>query len=167
MSYRPKSKTSVDMEAQSYTPPPKTSVDFELADINDYSKEELVSLPTGDSWLANIYNASQRTDVNSSDDVRVTQTAKSGNYVVHQFRFQNSNNTDLVDISIELQTDHPPSTNPVVLEVYNNNTGSWEQLGSNSSTGTGTDFTLSGSKNSSDYYNSDNVVACRVYQYKA
>lgn len=138
-----------------------------LTGVGDvYTKERKASLPTDDANLANTYTSQEETDVGTSDDTRVDQDAETTGYIIHQYKNQHSNNSDSFSITWEGQTTIPPTSATVYLQVYNQNSTTWETLDSDNSTGEDTDFTLAGSITSSqsNYYATGNVVSVRVYQ---
>ena len=55
------------------------------------------------------------------------------------------------------------------LQIFNNNSGAWETLASNTTAAANTDVILEGvqSSNLSYYYGTNNQVAVRVYQQEA
>lgn len=140
------------------------SVSVTTDPLQTFTYEAVSSLPTDNSDLANTYTDAQRDDVDSSDDVRFTLTATGGDYAVHQYKDRYTTDNATAETDIELQSSSAPSSNTVYLEVYNHNTGAWEQADSNSSAAADTDFTLSGSVSGSDYFDAEYVVTWRVYQ---
>jgi hypothetical protein len=93
------------------------------------------------------------------------QEASAGEYAIEQFKFEHTNDIDKVDISLEMQTDDTAGT--IKLQIYNYTTTSWEDMDTATGISVNTDFTLSGSKTGADYYDTNNVVTCRVYQFQA
>lgn len=132
-----------------------------------YTRENSAILPTDDADLSTGFTDAEDTDVASDDGTRVAISGSS-TYLIQQFRHKNpsGNSTDGFTISWNGQASTAPSTNTVYLQVYNQNTASWETLDSDSATAADTDFDLSGtvSTSASDYYDGSGYVACRVYQ---
>lgn len=102
----------------------------------------------------------------ASDDVRVSLSGSAPNYLIHQFKKVNDNNSDLLRIKVEVQVTLPPETSSVLLQIYNNRTGAWETLFTEGTADAEEDFDLYARirQNLSDYYDIDNEVAVRVYQ---
>lgn len=130
----------------------------------NYTREASVTLPADDTDLSTTYNSTDITNVESDNDVRVDLTGS--DYLIHQFKYTHSNNTDPFSVALNVRSTKAPSTNPVYLQVYNRTSTSWETLATNNSENADTDFDLQGSKNSSlsDYYDGSNVLSFRVYQ---
>ncbi len=141
--------------------------DAEITGIDefDYSRESIESLPANDATLAIIYDAGEITDVETDDGTRV-EISGSNDYLVHLFKTQNTNNTDSINLSWNGQAVIAPSVATVYLQIYNQDTDSWETVDSDNATGANTDFSLGVtiSADLSDYYDADNVVSARVYQ---
>lgn len=130
-----------------------------------YSWGESSSLPTNDNDLEVYYQPADETTVSTDDGSRVTAEGNEG-YVIHLFKETNDNNTDPISPTWNGQASIAATSKTVYLQIYDRNLGSWETLDSNSSASADTDFTLTGTKSSSlsDYYDSNNTVACRIYQ---
>jgi len=108
------------------------------------------------------YTAQNITDVATSNDVRVCQTA-TGQYAIHQFKVY----TDFtaVLITCELQTNTATGYSIVYLQIYNRNTATWETINSNGSAAAGVDFILQANvPDVTNYIDGSNVISCRVYQ---
>jgi len=127
-----------------------------------YSKGNYTSLPSNDDDLEIYYTPQEESDVSLDDGTRVPQTA-SDEYAIHQFRHLATNNA--VNLKYNIRTNIPCGTSPVVLEIYNYISHSWEQINSDSTTGANTDFDLTYSiGNLTNYKNPSNYITCRVYQ---
>lgn len=132
-----------------------------------YSHEAATSLPTTNDSLDVGYTSTELTNVDSDNSTRVAVGSISTNrYLIHQFSVSTPENAEIA-VSWNGQASIAPSTTTVYLQIYNNNTSSWETLTSNSSASADTDFTLSGSKttNLSYYRDSEGKSVARVYQY--
>lgn len=129
----------------------------------EYTRGDYAALPTNDANLEVAYSAGEITDVSTSNNVRVAQSATQ-QYMIHEFKnFVGSENN--ADFTCEVRTTLEPSLSAVYLQIYNRNTASWETIDSDNSSPADTDFTLSASiPNLTNYKNASNVVACRVYQ---
>jgi hypothetical protein len=122
-------------------------------------------LPANDADLENAFTSQEYTDVYTDDGVRVAQTALD-EFAIFEWKDQNTNNTDQIDVQWNGQTDRAPSASTVYLQIYNRNSTTWETLDSDNTTGADTDFDLTGTQavNLSDYYDASNWISCRVYQ---
>lgn len=119
-------------------------------------------MPADDADLENDYTAQEILDVADDDAVRVNQSADS-EYAIHQYK--NYVISPTIQLHWNGQTDIPPTTSTVVLQVYNQNTTTWETLDSDNTTGADTDFDLFGDiADTTNYRNGSNVMSCRIYQ---
>lgn len=127
----------------------------------NYSRGDEASLPTGTTDLQTSYSAGEVTNVQTSNDTRVSQTA-TGEYAIHMFKeyYVGSN----AAVTCEVQSDLAPSSSTIILQVYNYNTPGWETLDSDNTSSANTDITLEGTINDTTNYLQNNVMACRVYQ---
>jgi len=125
-----------------------------------YSKSgSNVTLPTDDDDLINIFTSG----TTISDDVRVSQAGT--DYVIFQFKEQNTDNSKTIVINWEGQSDIAPSVSPVYIQIYNYNKSEWENVLSDWVSGVGADFNIKGRMNiNSKYYDSNFYITCRVYQ---
>ena len=133
-----------------------------------YSRGDYSSLPSDDLDLETSFVCSEYPDVSTQDNIYIEQTATDTPepYAIFLWKNQHNNNTDIITSNCVLKTSRAPSVNPVYLQIYNCDTGSWETLDSNNSANADTEFTLSGiqSTNLSSYYDGNYFVAHRIYQ---
>jgi len=123
-------------------------------------------LPADDTDLETAYSSQEYLDVRTEDGVRVSQCA-TNEFAVHLYKNQNSNSTDAFTLTwIGLTGRAPSAANPVYLQVYNQNSSTWEIIDSDNSSPADINFTLSGaiSINIPDYYIVGNWISARVYQ---
>lgn len=138
-------------------------IGVEIKQIENYTRGDESSLPLDDTNLENVYSDQDITDVATSDDTRVAQTA-TNQYAIHQFK-NDIGGASACNVTWEGQTTWPPSSDPVLLQIYNRDTSSWETLDSDNTTAANTDFTLSGNiPDTTDYVDGDGFISCRVYQ---
>ena len=139
--------------------------DYPSLSTLDYSFGTPASLSTNNTDLT-AFSSTDYTEVLTNDSSRFDLSANSPDYAVVLFKNQATSNTTPIAPTWIGQTDYPPSTQTVYLQIYNFNTPGWETLTSNSSASINTDFTLTAtqSTNLSHYYDSGNWVNCRVYQ---
>jgi hypothetical protein len=131
----------------------------------DYSREATAVLPSADGRLSVQYSNQDITDVATDDGNRVCVTGIG--YVMHLFRRNHNANDEAITAVWNGQTDRAPLDSTVYLQIYNDNSGLWETLDSNSVAPAGSDFTLTGSVSTSlgNYYQgAQNTVAVRIYQ---
>jgi len=76
------------------------------------------------------------------------------------------NSTDVITGTWKGKSDYATSTYTAYLQIYNQNSGTWETLDSDNETGADTEFTLTGAQTTdvSNYYAASNWVSFRVYQ---
>lgn len=118
-------------------------------------------MPGNDDDLSNEYTEGEITDVSTKNDVRVSQTGT--DFVIHQFK-DYANLASQISVEWEGQSNVAPSLSPVLLQIYNVNTSSWDTVDTDNSSLNDVDFVLSGSIATADYKNISNVISCRVYQ---
>jgi len=113
--------------------------------------------------LENDYSEQDYLDVDTKNDVRVSQSA-TDEYAIHQFKdYVGASNS--VSLEWEGQTNCAPSFSTVYLQIYNHDTSAWETVDSDNSSAVDTDFTLSGNiADLTNYKSASNVIVCRVYQ---
>ena len=98
---------------------------------SQYTRGDLVALPGNDNDLETTYIAQDETDVSTKNDVRVDQTATS-QYMIHQYKdFVGANTT--CQVEWEGQVTLAPSSSTVYLQIYNQNTTTWETIDSDNS----------------------------------
>jgi len=120
----------------------------------------------GDDALEVNYTAGEYEEVEQNDAQFVDQTA-TDEYAIHQFRKQHINNTDVVDVLVDIRSLIGAVAETIYLQVLNRNSGIWETLSSNNTALVNQEFTLTGkiTSNISYYYSVSFWVAFRVYQY--
>lgn len=129
-----------------------------------YTRTTTATLPTTNADLDTPYQAADYGTVAADDSTYVTQNGS--NYLLQEFDYEASSNTQAVTITWNGNVSTAASTATVYLQIWNNTTGLWETLASNSTAAANTDFTLSGIRNTSisSYYAAGNIVTARVYQ---
>lgn len=128
-----------------------------------YTRGDYAALPADDTNLENLFTAQEYLDVDEKDDTRVEQTA-TNQYTIFQFKDYVGIATDCV-LEWEGQTNNPPVLSPVLLQIYNQNSSTWETVDSDDSSPIDTDFVLTASiPDLSDYKDGSLVISCRVYQ---
>jgi len=130
-----------------------------------YTREENENLPSNKSDLSVVYTTIEENDVSKNDGVRVGLTGEEGNYLLHQFKKLHNNRRDRIKIKVNLQSSLAPSLSTVYLQIWNGQTNSWETLDSNNKADANVDFSLFGDVSDTSYYDFNNEVAIRVYQY--
>lgn len=132
-----------------------------------FSRAVRSSLPSDNSDLDTIYNTVEEGKVSKDDGVRQSITGVSPNYLIHQYKFQNDENKDWMEIRLNLQSSLSPHNNFVYLQVWNVNSSTWEDIDNDHRSLSGTDFDLRFDlkQNVANYYDTNNVVTIRVYQY--
>jgi hypothetical protein len=131
-----------------------------------YSKETKALLPSTVANLEPIYNATEVSNVATDNDVYADLDVITTGYAIHQYKKLNANNTDKIDITWKGKSSVATSSKNVLLQIFNNTSGLWETLDTESTAGVGTKFTLTGSvtTNLSSYYDANNIISLRVYQ---
>jgi len=86
-----------------------------------------------------------------------------GEYAIHQYKDYVAGSS--VSLEWEGQSDLAPSSSIIVLQIYNRNSTTWENVDTDNATAANTDFVLLGNiPNLTNYKNASNVISNRVYQ---
>lgn len=129
-----------------------------------YSREDLTALPAGVTDLLNIFSGGEYVQAQFVDGVRVAQPAIK-TYAC--FLFKDRYTSDIpFTVTWVGRSNKAATVFPIVLQIYNRNTTTWETLASNNTAAANTDVTLSGTKLSTiaDYFDVNHEIVCRVYQ---
>jgi hypothetical protein len=129
---------------------------------NLYTKGNYGTLPVNNADLENTYTSEEVTNVSTSNDVRVSQSAIE-EFAIHQFKDYVGDVSSLVMIW-EGQTNLSPTDSAVYLQIYNITTDTWETVDSDNTSSVGIDFMLTGNISNTSNYIESGVVTCRVYQ---
>ena len=136
-----------------------------------FSRQAIVALPTTKADLATIYNGDEEEDVATQDGIRVDLAAVTPAYFVHQFKFQNANTTDFLEIELVFMTTDNPAVEPVFLQIWNNTTLAWVTISTYSTYTIDENVVVHTTVSSglSDYYDTanDNEIALRAYQFNS
>lgn len=129
-----------------------------------FSKDAVGSLPATNADLTTPFSQLDYGNASVADTAWVITTGSV--YMIHEFKQQGTSNTLGITASWTGQVSLAATLAPVFFQIYNQNSGAWETLSSNSTTAANTDFTLTGSQasNLSNYYDSSLFVSFRVYQ---
>ena len=131
----------------------------------EYSRQAAPSLPSTNANLATAYSTPDYLAALADDGSRVGVTGTG--YVIHQFKISGPADTFVIEAQWNGQAAFSPAISPVVMQVWNYFTLTWETIASNNAAAAGTDFTLIGTvlNNTEDYYSPTLQVSFRVYQY--
>jgi hypothetical protein len=129
-----------------------------------WTYEATETLPANDNLLVNSYDDTDRSNVATNDNVFKDLTGSG--FLIEQVWLYHTNNVDEITGVWSGKSTLAPSSSTVYLQIYNHNTDTWTTLDFDSSTAADTEFTLTGSQtdNLSQYYDTGNRVALRVYQ---
>lgn len=131
-----------------------------------YSRENSGTLNGDDSDLVTTFSSQDYLDVAEDDNTYLELTGVE-EYFTFLFKVYNSNNTqEVFTVTWSGKSILATSIKTVFLQVYNRTLSEWETIDSDSSTASDTEFSLTGGKTESlgDYYDSNYVISCRVYQ---
>ena len=151
------------------TPAAKTEpLKYRLATL-DFSRQAQSTLPSTASDLSTTYSGAETSEVYNDSGTYVTIGGASASYAVHQFKSDLQDNTHPIVVKWIGQSSVAASLSAIYLQIFNNNSGAWETLASNTTSAANADVTLEGvqSSNLSYYYGTNNQVAVRVYQQEA
>jgi hypothetical protein len=131
----------------------------------DYTKEANVALPGNDDDLSTQYSAPEVAKVAVIDLDRVPQSANVDSYAIHQFKDFIGGALNNGTLTCVVQTNCPPSSSTVYLQIYNRVSVGWDPVDSDNSSNPDEDFTLTGFiEDFSNYKDGNTVISCRVYQ---
>lgn len=151
------------------TPAAKTEpLKYRLTTL-DFSRQAQSTLPSTASDLSTTYSGAETSEVYNDSGTYVTIGGATASYAVHQFKSDLQDNTHPIVVKWIGQSSVAASLSAMYLQIFNNNSGAWETLASNTTSAANTDVTLEGvqSSNLSYYYGTNNQVAVRVYQQEA
>lgn len=131
-----------------------------------YSRESSPVLPSISDDLSPLYTPAEYENVASDDDVYTDQSGVG--VLLHEFKVRPNQHTKIIKIRWQGQSTVAPSVIPVVMQVFNWNSSTWETLASNGTESSNTDFDLYAEirSNLTNYYNTSdmNTIAVRIYQ---
>lgn len=130
--------------------------------VTDYTRGDYAVLPSDETDLETNYSAGDVTDVETENSVFVGQTA-SGEYAIHKWNDYAATNS--CTFTEKGRTNQACWLSPVVLQIYNFDTSTWETLDTDSTTAAGTLFTLTAYKaDLTNYKDGSDYTHCRSYQ---
>ena len=137
------------------------------SETRTYSRGNYATLPLGKDDLESGFTSGDYTKVDTDDNDYLPQMAL-GEYAVKQFIEEGSGEI-CFSITWKGYSTRAPSISRVYLQVFNVTQNLWKTVDSNGSAGAGEEFTLSTTQPQSgdllsDYFESGNTVAVRVYQ---
>lgn len=124
-----------------------------------------MTLPATDANLETPYTPQDYLDVETDNDVFVAQCG-SAQFVIHEYKDTNTNSADIIVLVWRGEVSIAASIATVYLQIYNQNTTTWETQYTDSTTAADTEFEMNATINSSisDYYDGGNEISCRIYQ---
>ena len=87
-------------------------------------------------------------------------------YIISNYQYDWTDNTSLIQFTWSGRTTFDTRVSPIVIQIYNVNSTSWETLAIINTQPADVDFTkkVTQTTNLSNYYDSNNIVTFRVYQ---
>lgn len=129
----------------------------------EHTRGAYISLPTDDGNLSTTYSGGDITDVETDNGVRVGVTGTS-EYIVHQFKNFVGSQTHCF-LTWNGQSSEAPTASTVYLQIFNQNSVTWETVDSNSTASASIDFNLTASiSDLTNYKDASDTISCRVYQ---
>ena len=133
-----------------------------------YSRGDESSLPSDDTDRDTAFASTDYTDVATDNNVYVQQSAYAPTQPYSVFLWKNKHNDSqaIIEPNWIGKASLAPSSSTVYLQIYNRDSTTWETLDSDNTTAANTEFTLTGTQDTSlnNYYDASHWVACRVYQ---
>lgn len=123
-----------------------------------------VGKPTTNVNLANAYTTQNVGNVTVDDGDYFVEFGSE--YIIQEYKRKWINNTDNIAFTWAGRSTESTVTSPLLIQIYNVNSATWETLAQENRIAADTDFTLQVSKttNVGNYYASDNTVTFRAYQ---
>lgn len=120
--------------------------------------------PTTNTDLTNSMTTSQASDIQGDDGDYFIEFGSE--YLMTEYKKKNTNNTDTPTFTWKGRTTESTVTSPMLFQIYNVNSSTWETLANVNKQPADTDFivTVTQTTNISNYYDSGNVVSFRTYQ---
>jgi len=123
-------------------------------------------MPTSnDNDLAIAFSAQDYLDVALLDGDTVTQISIN-QYAAFEFKDKTITQQPIIVVMWKGKSDRAPSTSKVVLQIFDRDGNTWEDLAEDNVTVANTLVTLTGiiTTNLEHYYDVNNQISCRVYQ---
>lgn len=123
-----------------------------------------MSLPANSADLTNLFTSINAGNVSVDDGDYFVEFGSE--YVMAEYKYRHINNTDIIRFVWRGRTTYATTISPLLIQIYNNNTLAWETLARETRQPADVDFELrvSQSLNLGNYYDSNKVIAMRVYQ---
>lgn len=121
-------------------------------------------LPTTGSSVTNAFTSPLVADVSGDDEDYFIEFGS--DYMIREYKKDWINNTDTPSFTWRGRTTESTVTSPMLIQIYNVNSGAWETLAVANKVPADTDFsvTVSQTTNVSNYYDANNIVTFRSYQ---
>jgi hypothetical protein len=132
----------------------------------NYSMENAPDLEIDDTSLTTEFSEQNYIGIETDNNEYVNL---SGTATYFKYLFKEPNQEMVAEaftITAKVKSLVAPSTKNVYLQIYNRTTEEWEMLDTESSANAGVEFTLLGSvrEGYEDYFDSNYIISCRVYQ---
>jgi len=131
--------------------------------VKDYTRGDYVSVPTNDANLETTYTASNIVDVETHNEVFVSQTGQL-QHMIHEYKNEVGAEANC-RITAILQTDLDTALSHLYLDIYNYHNSEWNNLAEENDVGANTDITFNVIVSDlSNYKNGSNMMCCRIRQ---
>lgn len=129
-----------------------------------YSYASVASLGTDDARLGTVASSGEFTNLQLDNNTFLD--VGGANFLVIQQENYHTNATDNIVVTWKGKSSTAASTDTIYLQAYDYNTDAWVQIDSDSATAADTEFTLTSTLTSTDYYDTsaNNKTTTRVYQ---
>lgn len=114
--------------------------------------------------LAGSFNAVNYSNVSTDEGDYFIQNGSK--YMVQEFKKKWTNNVDIPAFAIKTRSTSDTRLSPILVQIYNQNLTTWETLATINSVPADVEFNVNVSQtvNVSNYYDSNNIIAFRIYQ---
>lgn len=114
--------------------------------------------------MINKFTTAQYSDVGGDDEDYFIEYGSE--YMIRNYQRKNTNNTDTPQFTWRGRSTEPTSTSPILIQIFNVNSATWETLAVANKIPADVDFsvTVTQTTNISNYYDSSNQVTFRSYQ---
>lgn len=127
-------------------------------------KAAVLPLPSTGTSLTNAFTVPQYSNASGDDGDYFIE--KGSRYLIQEYKNLHNNNTDAVTFTWKGRTTVSTITNPLLIQIYNVSTATWETLANLTllPADTDTQTTVTKSTNVANYYDTRNIVTFRSYQ---
>jgi hypothetical protein len=133
-----------------------------------FSRQSVAALPANNATLSTSYSSSETTTVTTPGNVTDVTLNSQNTYAIHEFKVYvaPAAQGQMIQVQWKGKFLRPTSNATAVLQIYNLTSALWENLATDSASGSNVLVTLNGTQSTglTNYYDGTNYAYCRVYQ---